>query len=39
MNFMVYAFWTDGLGLRQYDCGSYIKLKYIIDMAEDENSD
>ncbi len=48
MNFMAFAFWTDGWrenslmpnesGLRQCDCGSYIKLKDMIDIAEDENS-
>jgi len=49
MNFMAYAFWTDGWrenslmpnesGLRQCDCGAYVRLGDMIDIAEEEQSD
>ncbi len=49
MNFMAYAFWTDGWredslmpnesGLRQCDCGAYVRLRDMIDIAEEEQSD
>ena len=49
MNFMAFAFWTDGWrenslmpnesGLRQCDCGAYVRLRDMIDIAEEEQSD
>jgi hypothetical protein len=49
MNFMAYAFWTDGWrenslmpnesGLRQCDCGAYVRLRDMIDISEKEQSD
>lgn len=49
MNFMAFAFWTDGWrenslmpnesGLRQCDCGAYVRLRDMIDIAEEERSD
>jgi hypothetical protein len=48
MNFMAFAFWTDGWrenslmpnesGLRQCDCGAYVRLRDMIDIAEEEQS-
>ncbi len=49
MNFMAFAFWTDGWrenslmpnesGLRQCECGAYVKLRDLIDVTEEEQSD
>lgn len=49
MNFMAAVFWTDGWrenslmpnesGLRQCDCGAYVRLRDMIDIAEGEQSD
>jgi len=49
MNFMAFAFWTDGWrenslmpnesGLRQCECGAYLRLKDLIDISEEEQSD
>lgn len=49
MNFMAFAFWTDGWrenslmpnesGLRQCDCGAYVRLRDMIDISEQEQSD
>ena len=49
MNFMAFAFWTDGWrenslmpnesGLRQCECGAYVRLKDLIDISEEEESD
>ena len=49
MNFMAFAFWTDGWrenslmpnesGLRQCDCGAYVRLRDMIDISEEEQSD
>lgn len=49
MNFMAFAFWTDGWrenslmpnesGLRQCECGAYVRLKDLIDISEEEQSD
>jgi len=49
MNFMAFAFWTDGWrenslmpnesGLRKCECGAYVRLRDMIDIAEEEQSD
>lgn len=49
MNFMAFAFWTDGWrenslmpnesGLRQCDCGAYVRLRDMVDISEQEQSD
>jgi len=49
MNFMAFAFWTDGWrenslmpnesGLRQCDCGAYVRLRDLIDISEEEQSE
>jgi hypothetical protein len=49
MNFMAFAFWTDGWrenslmpnesGLRQCDCGAFVRLRDMIDIAEEDQSD
>lgn len=49
MNFMAFAFWTDGWrenslmpnesGLRRCDCGAYVRLRDMIDISEEDNSD
>ena len=49
MNFMAYAFWTDGWrenslmpnesGLRRCDCGAYVRLRNMIDISEEDQSD
>jgi hypothetical protein len=48
MNFMAFAFWTDGWrenslmpnesGLRQCDCGEYVRLRDLIDISEEDKS-
>ena len=49
MNFMSFGFWTDGwredslmpneTGLRQCDCGIFVKLKDMTDIRKEENSE
>ena len=49
MNFMASGFWTDGWrdnslmpnesGLRQCDCGAFVRLRDMIDIREEENSE
>ena len=48
INFMAFAFWTDGWrenslmpkesGLRRYDCGAYVRLRDLIDISKEEQS-